>query len=120
MKDHMGSEKRKYFRLDSRFVVSYRAERSEDNYDITQTKNVSQGGALITTGRYFRDGERLVLIIRFPFLPHEKIEVLAEVVGSKEIRKDAIYDIRIKFLNLDKDILKRFEEFAGERTDEEA
>ncbi len=109
-----GSEKRKHERLDVNFVISYRIQALPNGYDLSQTKNVSQGGMLFTTNKLFDKGICLAITIRFPFVP-QKIEVLGIVIDSKEKVRDLIYETRIKFLDIDEKFFVDLGEFIKER-----
>ena len=113
MTEYEGSERRKYSRMEAHFVVSYRVKQIPDGYDLSQTKNVSQGGMLLTTNKMFDLGIYLSMVIRFPLVP-QKIEVTGEVIESKEVVKDLIYETRIKFLDLDEDFFKKLGQFITE------
>ncbi len=113
MAEYGGMERRKYPRLDANFVISYRIKEVVDGYDLTQSKNVSQGGILLTTNRVFNKGTILAMTIRFPLIP-QKIEVTGEVVASKEVVRDLIYETRIKFLDLDDEFFQKLGEFIEE------
>jgi Tfp pilus assembly protein PilZ len=95
-----GAEKRKHPRVDARFIVSYRILEEEDNRDITQTKNLSLGGILLTTNRQFSVGTNLALEIRLPFDPNP-IMLVGKVMESREITKNLIYDTRLMFIAID-------------------
>ncbi|MCM8801163.1 MAG: PilZ domain-containing protein [Candidatus Omnitrophica bacterium] len=96
-----GIERRRYPRIsNARFMVSYRILKEEDNVDITQSKNISLGGMLLTTNREFSSDTYLVLEIRLPFDP-EPIKIVGRVVNSKKIVKDLIYETRIEFISID-------------------
>ena len=97
---YSGPERRKYPRATSRFIVSYRIMDEVDNTDLTQTKNLSLGGMLLTTNRAFDTGTNLALEIRLPFDPHP-IMLMGKVLESKEITKGLIYDTRVEFLAVD-------------------
>jgi len=97
---YAGAEKRKEPRISGRFIVSYRILEEGDNIDVSQTKNLSLGGMLITTNRQFSAGTRLVLEIRLPFDPNP-ILLVGKVVASQEITKDLIYDTRLEFISID-------------------
>ena len=114
MEAYGGQEKRKHPRLEANFVVSYRVKKPAAGYDLSQTKNVSQGGMLLTTNRVFDKGTQLSMSIRFPLVPH-KIEVTGEVVDSKEVVRDLIYETRLKFLDLDEDFFRELGEFIKEK-----
>lgn len=97
---YAGQERRKHPRISGRFIVSYRILEEADNVDITQTKNISLGGMLLTTNRLFDPGIKLALEIRLPFDPNPII-LIAKVVESREVTKDLIYDTRLEFLTID-------------------
>jgi hypothetical protein len=105
MKEYSGLEKRKHPRVNLNFVVSYRVKQLPDNYDLSQTKNVSQGGMMLTTNRKFGKDTCLAMTIRFPFVS-QKIEVTGKVVLSKEVVKNLIYETRLQFLDLDEDFFQ--------------
>lgn len=97
---YAGPEKRKHPRISGRFVVSYRVLEEEDAVDISQTKNLSLGGMLLTTNRQFDPGTNIALEIRLPFDPNP-IMLICKVVESYEITRDLIYDTRLTFLAVD-------------------
>jgi len=97
---YAGNERRNHARVCGRFIVSYRVLEEEDCIDITQTKNLSLGGMLLTTNRMFGPGTKLALEVRLPFDPHP-IMLIGKVVESQEIIKDLIYDTRLMFLAID-------------------
>ena len=99
--EYSGPERRKYPRVSGRFIVSYRMIDERDvSIDVTQTKNISLGGMLLTTNRSFKPGSKLALEIRLPFDPHP-IMIMARVVESREITPDLIYDTRLEFIAVD-------------------
>jgi len=97
---YRGPERRKIPRAKGRFVVSYRVLEEEDNFDRTQTKNISMGGMLLTTNRKFAIGAKLALEIRLPLDP-DPIMLIASVAESKEVVNNLIYDTRLAFLAID-------------------
>ncbi len=106
--NYTGPERRRHPRVNSRFIVSYRVLEEMNNVDITQTKNLSLGGMLLTTNRQFGIGTNLALEIRLPFDP-DPIMIVSKVVESLEISKDLIYDTRLVFLAIDgkhRDVIK--------------
>lgn len=113
MPEHGGREKRRKPRAEATIVVSYHLLEEDGNYDLSQTRNISQGGVLLTTNRKFEKGARLGMTIQFPFL-EDKIQVVGEVVGSKEMIKDVIYETRVMFYNLKSELLKKLGDFILE------
>lgn len=97
---YSGPERRKHQRISGRFIVSYRILEENDNIDISQTKNLSLGGMLLTTNRKFASGTNLAIEIRLPFDPNP-IMLIGKVIESHEITKDLIYDTRMQFLAVD-------------------
>ena len=115
MKKHKDSEKRKYPRIESNFIISYRIKQLPADYDLTQTKNVSQGGLLLTTNKKFTPGTILAITIRFPFTP-AGIEITGKIVDSEEVRKGWIYDTRIEFLDLDEKFFHKLGQFINKHS----
>ncbi|MFH1413787.1 MAG: PilZ domain-containing protein [Candidatus Omnitrophota bacterium] len=97
---YSGPERRNYQRVHGRFIVSYRILEDVNNADITQTKNLSLGGMMLTTNRQLRPGTKLALEIRLPFDPNPII-LVGDVQESKEVTKNLIYDTRIRFISVD-------------------
>ena len=95
-----GQERRKYPRVTGRFSVSYRVIDKSDEIDISQTKNLSCGGMLLTTNREFKPGTQLALEIRLPFT-QKPIILIGKVLESHVVTKDLIYDTRLEFIALD-------------------
>ncbi|MFH0935751.1 MAG: PilZ domain-containing protein [Candidatus Omnitrophota bacterium] len=97
---YTGPERRRHPRANGRFVVSYRILQEHDNIDISQTKNLSLGGMLITTNREFEPATSLAVEIRLPFDP-DPIFLVGRVIESREITKNLIYDTRVEFSSVD-------------------
>ena len=97
---YTGPERRKHPRVAGKFVVSYRVKAEVDNYDITQTRNLSLGGMLLTTNRNFSPGTILAIDVRLPFFI-DAISFTGKVLDSKEVVKELIYDTYIQFLDID-------------------
>ncbi len=98
--NYSGPERRRHPRISARFIVSYRILEEANNVDVSQTKNVSLGGMLLTTNRKFDSGTTLALEIRLPFDPNP-IMLIARVLESHQVIKDLIYDTRLQFLAVD-------------------
>jgi len=112
MEKYNGMQKRKFARTEANFIISYRILEEPDNYDLSQSKNISQGGMLLTTNRKFEDGTRLEMTISFPFI-EKKMELTGQVVESKEIVKDLIYETRLKFYDLDPQLSKGLRDYIN-------
>ena len=100
MTGYIGPDRRKQPRIAGKFVVSYRVKVEINNYDISQTRNLSLGGMLLTTNRVFSHGTILIIDIRLPFFI-DAISFTGKVLDSKEVVKELIYDTYIQFLDID-------------------
>jgi hypothetical protein len=109
-----GEERRRFPRLNAQFVVSYKIKHIPDHYDLSQTKDVGQGGVLLTTNQKFVPGTILALTVKFPFVP-QRIEIEATVVDSREVAKNVIYETRLSFLRLNKKFFEELGKFIEER-----
>ena len=118
MNKYKGPDKRKHPRAEANFIISYKIQRENSNSDLSQSKNVSQGGMALTTNRYFEKGTHLLMTIRFPFFPN-KIKVTGEVVSSKEVVNNIIYETRIKFFGLDEAIARELDTFVKNKIKKE-
>ena len=107
----VGSDRRAYPRTEANLVVSYRAKGIGSDYDISQSKNLSQGGMLLTTNRQFSPGDMLTMTLRLPYMP-DAIEVVGTVVISKEVVPDLIYDTHIRFASLDQRAHRQLSDFV--------
>ncbi|HTY45529.1 MAG TPA: PilZ domain-containing protein [Patescibacteria group bacterium] len=99
---HKGQERRRYVRVDGRFIVSYHVLNAGQRHDVSRTKNLSLGGMAFTNDRPFEKGTCLGVKIMLPTTP-EPIIVTGEVVDSKELVRGLIYDIRLKFSHIDEE-----------------
>ena len=104
-------ERRAHRRTETNLVVSYRSKGFGSSYDISQSKNLSQGGMLLTTNRPFSGGALLTMTLRLPHMP-DAMEVVGQVVMSKEIVRDLIYDTHVQFARLDERARKQLDSFV--------
>ncbi len=107
--NYAGPERRKHPRINVNFIVSYRILDDEDTADLSQTKNISQGGMLLTTNRHFNSGTFIKMFIRVP-LVQNKLMLIGKVTDSKEVVKGLIYETRISFYNLEEEMEKVLKE----------
>jgi len=106
--EYPGPERRRNARVKKNFVVSYRLYGDPDNVDISQSKNMGEGGMLLTTNRSFSEGTILAIEIRLPFM-ETPIRLLGRIMQSKEVVPNLIYETRLKFNYMDtqsKDFVK--------------
>jgi len=100
MSPYSGSERRIHLRIDRNFVVSYRIYGEPNDIDVSQTKNFSEGGMLLTTNRSFDSGTILAIEIRLPLIS-QPIRLLGKILDSKEIARNLIYETRLVFTYMD-------------------
>ena len=93
-------EKRRHGRISKNYVVSYRIYGDPDHIDISQTKNISEGGIMLTTNCAFEAGTVLAIEIRLPFVPNP-IRLLGKVLESSEVAHNLIYETRLVFTYMD-------------------
>jgi c-di-GMP-binding flagellar brake protein YcgR len=107
-------ERRRFVRVEGTFVVSYTdIGTAQPKSDITQTKNISLGGMLFTTDKRFAPGTMLRVRLRLPDST-DYISIKAEVIESKEIAKDVMYNTRARFVGVredDKDFIRKIVEY---------
>ena len=116
---YSGPERRRYPRLNENYVVSYRqCEGVRKDFDLSQTKNISRGGACVTTRTPFEKGAHLEIVMRVPFRA-EKITVEGEVIESTEVVKNLVSHTRIKFVNVDPAVEKELGAFLEKLIAEE-
>lgn len=113
MAKYNGLERRKHPRASFNFVINYRLKETLDSYDLTQTKDVSQGGVLLTTNKPLKKGAKLAMNLRIPLVP-QKIALKGEVVDSREVVRNLVYETRVVFIGLDKNFFKKLGEFIKE------
>jgi hypothetical protein len=70
---------------------------------LSQTKNFSQGGMLLTTNVQFPENTFLKMFIRVPNV-REKVDIIGKVIDSKEVVKNLIYETRIEFQGEDEQL----------------
>ena len=114
--DYGGDERRQFPRANANFIISYRMTDPPCDYDLSQSKNVSQGGILLTTNQAFEKGTFLAMTIRFPFVTR-RIDVTGKVVGCKEIVKSIIYETHVQFVDLDMSLFQEIGQFVNQLLD---
>jgi len=115
---YKGIERRKFPRIPANFVVSYRPEVISGEYDLTQTRNISQGGILFTTKEEFKKGTYLRMLTRLPVTPY-KVEKIGQVVDSRHPSKPngevGLYETRVQFLKINDESFRVLGEFVKQR-----
>ncbi len=115
MDKHNGPERRKQPRLNANFIVSYRATEPRSDFDLSQTKDISQGGLFITTSRKFDKGAHLAMLIRLPFFS-ERVELIGRVVESQG--RASFYETHVVFKDSDEEFIKKLRDFIEKQLEE--
>ncbi|MFH1478854.1 MAG: PilZ domain-containing protein [Candidatus Omnitrophota bacterium] len=96
----MGHEKREFRRAGGSFIVYYSiVGASSEKNNITQTKNISEGGLLLTTDREINPGVVLKMKIVLP-TAIEQVLLFGEVIESTKLKAGALYNTRVKFVDI--------------------
>jgi len=113
---YTGLDRRKYSRLSRPFMVRYWTPESIEQADLSCLKDISLGGACLTTSRVFEEGTKLILEIK---LPGADIVPIGRVLESKQSTVSLpIYKTRLEFLEMketDKQILNEKLDFFFKR-----
>lgn len=107
MQPHKQAEKRKYPRLNAHILMLYKTEDSPKGYYINFTRNISQGGALLTTDREFAKGTKIKLLTELSLHYRNESFFNGEVIASEK-EHDNFYATRIKFINRNELIYAEF------------
>ena len=87
-------------------MVSYKIREEVNNIDLTQTRNISEKGMMLTTSKAFPENTLLSISVKLPFIT-ENIKLEGKVVAAREISKNLVYATHICFLENIRDILAR-------------
>ena len=101
MQPQPAPDQRKHPRRDASIVVSYCPRHPAAIYDITHTRNISQGGMMLTTATPFAPRDLLAIVARLAFsgLP-QVVQGTAAAVESREIIPNLLYDTRVRFVDM--------------------
>ncbi|MCU0650975.1 MAG: PilZ domain-containing protein [Candidatus Omnitrophica bacterium] len=104
-------DKRKNMRADVHFVVAYGRKYNDDlvDRDVSQTRNISEGGMLMTTSRPFEPMTSLSLNVKLPVY-HDSVQVNARVLESRQVHSNLVYFTRLEFTKIDEDKRKAIEQ----------
>ncbi|MBP9853520.1 MAG: PilZ domain-containing protein [Candidatus Omnitrophica bacterium] len=104
-KEESFTEKRKYKRFRKHFLLRYYDIRTPQNKEeLTQLKNISQGGMCFVTTSAFPIGTHMGVELNTPFITGTTI-LEGIVRGSNEKVKNMIYETRLEFENLNTEAL---------------
>ncbi len=92
-------DRRRHVRRKISLMVRYHPREVTTGYDITQTRDLSQGGMLVTTAMAFAKGARLTVRLTLP-APRPRVPATVEAVDSREVVENLIYETRVRFIDL--------------------
>jgi PilZ domain len=108
-------ERRKFKRINKSYVISYTPVKSEKvKFDISQTRNLSEGGLLFITDRIFQKGVVLKLKLRLPQFS-DYVVLTVQVIDSIELVKNLMYETRSRFIEVDqkvKEVIRKLVDYA--------
>ncbi|MEK6733136.1 MAG: PilZ domain-containing protein [Candidatus Omnitrophota bacterium] len=108
-------ERRKFKRISKNYVISYTPVKSEKlKFDISQTRNLSEGGLLFTADRMFQKGVVLKLKLRLPQFS-DYVVLKVQVIDSIELAENLMYETRVKFMEVDqkvKEVIRKRVDYA--------
>ena len=95
-------DKRRSARADGHFITAYGRINNDTlvDRDVTQAKNISEGGMLITTSRPFEPSTNLSLKINLPTVA-EPVQMTGTVIESRQLHQNLIYLTRLEFSGID-------------------
>lgn len=98
----MADEKnrRHHERIKRQFVVTYKVKNKESKREVSQIKDISEGGMFFTTSEDFLPGTILEVEIKTP-ISVVGINLTAKVIESKLVVDGLIYNTRVSFIELD-------------------
>lgn len=104
--DDIKFERRKFKRINRNYIVSYAPVKSEEiKFDISQTKNLSEGGLLFITDRKFDKDVVLKLKLKLPeFLDYVIVQV--QVIDSARMAKGMMNETRVRFVEAEQKVIE--------------
>lgn len=105
--DDIRFERRRFKRINRSYVVSYAPiKKSEElKFDISQTRNLSEGGLLFISDKKFEKDVVLKIKLRLPeFLDYVIVHV--QVIDSRPLAKGITYETRGRFVEAEQRIIE--------------
>ena len=116
-RSNMKFERRRFKRIDGNYVVSYAYIEGEGlKFDVSQTKNLSEGGLLFIADRAFERDSILKIKLRLPEFS-DYVIVKVKVITSHKLTKGMMYGVSARFIEVEqnvKDAIKRLAEEHGQ------
>lgn len=97
-------ERRKFKRISGSYVVSYVPIKGEDlKFDVSQTKDLSEGGLLFISDRQFEKDIVLKIKLRLPEFS-DYVIIKAQVIDSIQLSKGIMHETRVKFVDVEEKV----------------
>ena len=110
--DYIKFEKRKFKRISRNYIVSYAPIKGEDlKFDISQTKNLSEGGLLFISDRKFEKNIVLKIKLRLPEFS-DYVIIKAQVIDSIQLAKGLMHETRVKFVDVEQKVREAIRRLA--------
>ena len=119
--DNLG--RRKFYRMKATYLVCFRAKFTEkvfSHYQYSLTKDISVGGLLVMSEEVFPKGTEIEMVIKLPMFNEKKLcanGLVATVV--KATTQQALYPIRIKFMDFDENAFQELKNFIDQEMEKE-
>lgn len=100
-KQTSGKERRQHKRVNKNFILKYfELSNSKEKYEITQIKNISQGGLCFISSKQIPENTQLGLELRTPYISTTTY-LQGIVLESQDKITGVLYETRLRFENLD-------------------
>jgi len=110
--DYIKFEKRKFKRINGNYVISYIPIKGEDlKFDVSQTKNLSEGGLLFISDRKFEKDIVLKIKLRLPEFS-DYVIIKAQVIASTQLAKGLMHETRVKFVDVEQKVREAIRKLA--------
>jgi len=102
--DNSKFERRKFKRISGNYIISYVPIKGEDlKFDVSQTRNLSEGGLLFISDRTFEKDIVLKIKLRLPEFS-DYVIIKAQVIDSIQLAKGLIHETRVKFVDVEQKV----------------
>ena len=98
-------ERRKYIRIYRNFILSYHQKGNPSaTHEVSQVNNVSKGGLCFSSTQPLKQGRSIIINLKTPFIS-DSISVEGVVLECKEKITDMIYEVRLQFQEVPRQVL---------------
>ncbi len=106
-------ERRNNLRIYRNFILTFHEKgKSTAMHEVSQVNNVSKGGLNFSTTRPLTEGAVVMIDLKTPFIT-DSIRLTGVVLGCKEKIADMIYEVRLQFQGMPKQVLTMLEKIEN-------